>query len=393
MTKQFDKYGIIFLQSEGRGHITQAMALQEILNQQNIGVSALVIRRTTRKTAIQFLKKRFHCEFLFIESYEFFKGKNGKSVNLLHTGIDALLKLPKILISIFKLRKTLKKIPYDIIFNFYEPACTFYNLFFREQQKTISIAHQNSYLHPDFRFPKKHFFNALFLKYYTKLTAALSAYKIALSFYPLSNLSKTNLVVTGPLLRNKLKDLDTSDDNFILVYLAYNNYLEDIIQWHNKHQDISIHCFTDKKGVAGTEALNDKFFVHSIDENSFLQYLSKCSGVVTTAGFESVCEALYLDKSVMMVPIANHFEQHCNAIDAQKVEAGIAAAHYDISQLLNYLTTLSKDKKNNNFRTFTDQSEHIIINIVRLILYKEKKISVNLEANTRKIHAQNSLRH
>jgi UDP-N-acetylglucosamine:LPS N-acetylglucosamine transferase len=139
MQRKFEKNGIIFLQSEGRGHITQAFSLQEILNQQDIGVSAIIIRSTTKKQTIQLLKKRFHCDFIFIESYEFFKGKNGKSVNLIHTALDALLKLPKILISSFKLNKTLKKINFDIIFNFYEPACTYYNFIARKKNMGSSI--------------------------------------------------------------------------------------------------------------------------------------------------------------------------------------------------------------------------------------------------------------
>lgn len=48
-----------------------------------------------------------------------------------------------------------------------------------------------------------------------------------------------------------------------------------------------------------------------------------CKAYLTTAGFESVCEALYLGKPVLMVPV--HVEQECNAWDAQKVGAGVRA--------------------------------------------------------------------
>lgn len=43
-----------------------------------------------------------------------------------------------------------------------------------------------------------------------------------------------------------------------------------------------------------------------------------CSGYVTTAGFESVCEAMYLGKPVMMIP--THVEQEINA--AMQLEPG-----------------------------------------------------------------------
>jgi uncharacterized protein (TIGR00661 family) len=390
---KYEKQSIIYLQSEGRGHITQAFSLQELLHQQNIGVSAIIIRNTTSKQTLLLLKKRFYCPFIFIESYEFFKSKKGKSVNLFHTGIDAFFKFPKILISSFKLKKELKKIHYDIAFNFYEPACFYHNLLSGDRHKTISIAHQNIYLHDAFHFPKKNYFNAKFLKLYTYLVAASSKYKIALSFYPLSNVTSKNLVVTGPLLRNRIKVLEPENENFILVYLAYSSLLEDIIHWHNKNQNTIIHCFTDKQGINGVEKLNDHFYLHSIDEDSFIDHLSKCKGVVTTAGFESVCEAMYLGKPVMMVPIANHFEQYCNAIDAQKAEAGIAATSYNIQILLDYIETNNDKVKNRNFRNFTNQSEHIIINLIRLIVNKQNKFNVNLEGQFKEIHAQNSFRH
>ncbi len=393
MYNNFEHNAIIFLQSEGRGHITQAFALQETIKSQNIGVSAIIIRRTTKKQTIQLLKRRFNCPILFIESFEFFKGDKGKSVNLIHTAVDALFKFPKILLSCLKLKKDLRKIKYEIIFNFYEPACTFYNFIAREKFRTIGISHQNIYLHPDFKFPEKNTLNANFLKNYTKLIAKSSRFNIALSFYPLSNIAVKNLIVTGPLLREKVKNLEPIREQFILIYLAYHELLEEVIQWHNKHPMVNIHCFTDKPGIVGVEKLTDNFSLHAIDEDQFIDHLSRCNGLVTTAGFESVSEAMYLDKSVMMVPIKNHFEQYCNSRDAQKAEAGIAADSYDIQLLLNYIQEQGQDSNKKNFRVFTNQSSQIIINLVSLILNQQNKYHLSLTDNIQIAHAQNSLRH
>jgi len=59
--------------------------------------------------------------------------------------------------------------------------------------------------------------------------------------------------------------------------------------------------------------------------------------LVTTAGFESVCEAMFLGKPVMMVPVPNHFEQECNAIDGVISGAGVTSKSFDLSVLLEYL--------------------------------------------------------
>ncbi len=393
MNHNFKHSGIIFLQSEGRGHITQAFALQEIIREQNIGISAIVINKTTKKQTLQLLKRRFNCPILFIESYEFFKGNKGKSVNLLYTCFDALFKFPKILFSCLKLKKELKKIKYDLIFNFYEPACTFYNFIANEKHKTISIAHQNIYLHPDFVFPKNNLLNAKFLKYYTKFVAMSSRYNLALSFYPLSNKTLKNLTVIGPLLREKVKNLTPLKEPFLLIYLAYQELLEDVIQWHYKHQNVRIHCFTDKPGIVGTEKLTDNFSLHAIDEDKFIDYLSRCEGLVTTAGFESVSEAMYLDKPVMMVPIRNHFEQYCNSRDAQKAEAGISANEYDLQLLLDYIHSKDKHQTKNNFRIFVNESPSEVLTIIQSILNQQDKYHLSLTDNIQIQHAQNRLHH
>lgn len=49
--------------------------------------------------------------------------------------------------------------------------------------------------------------------------------------------------------------------------------------------------------------------------------MSSCRAYATTAGFESVCEAMYLGKPLLMVPA--HIEQDCNAYDAARGGAGI----------------------------------------------------------------------
>ncbi len=59
--------------------------------------------------------------------------------------------------------------------------------------------------------------------------------------------------------------------------------------------------------------------------------------IVTTAGFESVCEAAYLSKPAMMIPQPKHYEQACNAIDGQRAGIGVAADRFDLDQLLDYL--------------------------------------------------------
>jgi len=68
--------------------------------------------------------------------------------------------------------------------------------------------------------------------------------------------------------------------------------------------------------------------------------MAGCKGYATTAGFESVCEAMYLQKSVLMVP--THIEQECNAHDAMRSDAGVSANFFNLFTLLEFIPIYNK---------------------------------------------------
>ena len=49
-----------------------------------------------------------------------------------------------------------------------------------------------------------------------------------------------------------------------------------------------------------------------------------------TAGFESTCEAFFLSKPVLTVPVEGQYEQSFNALDAQRVGAARAGTYADL---------------------------------------------------------------
>lgn len=67
--------------------------------------------------------------------------------------------------------------------------------------------------------------------------------------------------------------------------------------------------------------MDETLSFHQIDDVKFLNAMAGCRAYASTAGFESICEAMYLGKPVLMVPA--HIEQDCNAYDAMKAGAGI----------------------------------------------------------------------
>ncbi len=59
--------------------------------------------------------------------------------------------------------------------------------------------------------------------------------------------------------------------------------------------------------------------------------------MAATAGYQTLCEAMYLGKPILIVPVGNHFEQACNAHEAELLGAGVAATHFDLDRFLDYI--------------------------------------------------------
>ena len=133
--------------------------------------------------------------------------------------------------------------------------------------------------------------------------------------------------------------------------------MEEIRTWHKKNKDYKLHLFWDKKDAPECFVEDHGMTLHRINDQKFLNFMQGCAGYVTTAGFESVCEAMYMGKPVMMIPA--HIEQEINAADAAGVGAGIVADSFDISKLTEYIPHHRHDTK--AFRLWVDSAEELFV--------------------------------
>ncbi len=60
--------------------------------------------------------------------------------------------------------------------------------------------------------------------------------------------------------------------------------------------------------------------------NEFLHDLATCAGVISSAGHSLVCESLFFEKPMLLIPVAAQYEQLLNAHHVEKIGAGMAAA-------------------------------------------------------------------
>jgi UDP-N-acetylglucosamine:LPS N-acetylglucosamine transferase len=73
--------------------------------------------------------------------------------------------------------------------------------------------------------------------------------------------------------------------------------------------------------------------------------MARSRGVVCTAGFESVSEAMWLGKPTYMIPTPGHLEQRTNALDADRTGAGIYSRRFDLDDFMSYLDVQSPGER------------------------------------------------
>lgn len=182
-------------------------------------------------------------------------------------------------------------------------------LFCRPKAVMVCIAHQYLFLHPDFVFPKENRLSLAFLKFFTRITAIGAAKKLALSFRKMREVPAGGIVVVPPLLRKEVLEMTPTKGDYLHGYLLNSGFSEEIRSWHKAHPSIELHIFWDKKEALPEVKVDSRLSFHQLNDTLFVRYMAGAKAYATTAGFESVCEAMYLGKPVLMVP--THIEQAC----------------------------------------------------------------------------------
>jgi uncharacterized protein (TIGR00661 family) len=331
MKKRF----LFIVQGEGRGHLTQAITLSCLLKEAGHEVSAVLVGRSEWREIPAFFYEKVCAPVISFESPNFVSDPQSKSVLLLPTITTNLRRYRVFLESLKTVHRMVEQHRPDVIVNFYDLLGGLYNLLYKPNVPYVCIGHQYLLQHPSFEFPKRSWLYQCILDLNTRVTSFGADKKLALSFRPMPDVLLRQEVIDIPAT-DKISST-SAEKPYFLAYINQNGFSEEVIQWHEKHPDVQIHMFWDRKDAAEEVKHHENLIFHRINDRKFLELMRGCQGYVCTAGFESVCEAMYLGKPVMMIPVHRHFEQSCNALDALKSGAGIAAQDFDFSRFIEYL--------------------------------------------------------
>ncbi|MCB0492362.1 MAG: glycosyl transferase [Cyclobacteriaceae bacterium] len=192
---------------------------------------------------------------------------------------------------------------YDLIVNDFEPISSWAAK--KKKVPIVGLSHQSALLSKKAPRPKnKDPFGEWILKKYAPV-------KKYVGFH----FEEYDKNIYTPVIRKAIRDAKASDQGHYTVYLpAYDD--KKLAQLFLKFPKIKWHVFS--KHVKNAYHV-DKVSVYPVSGAAFVESIISSHGVLTGAGFETPAEVLQLNKKLMVVPMKNQYEQHCNAAALKKM--------------------------------------------------------------------------
>ncbi|MEI7452328.1 MAG: glycosyltransferase family protein [Candidatus Falkowbacteria bacterium] len=353
---------VFIVQGEGRGHMTQAIALKEYLKKAGHEVSGVLIGKSATRKIPDFFHEQIEAPVESFLSPNFIMDRKKQAIDFSRTAIYNLKNLREYRRSLKFIDTQMKLWEPDLIVNFYDSLGGIYSWRKNMPAPLICIGHQYFSLHPNFEFPKGQGTSKFLFKTFTKLTGHKATARLALSFKDFSDMPDKNIFVVPPLLRSDVGKLNAEKHDHVLIYILNPGYAEEIKNWQIKHPEVKMKVFWDNAEFGDDYSPQPNLSFHLISGHKFLEALKTCRGFMSTAGFESICEAAYLGKPIFLRPTTKHFEQKCNALDAVRSDIGISGKHFDFDRFMEHIA--NHDNEQNEFKHWVEQAEAKFIKII-----------------------------
>jgi uncharacterized protein (TIGR00661 family) len=270
------------IQGTGNGHVCRAREIVPVLKRK-ADVDVLI-------SGIQSdVQLPFDVKYVF-KGLSYIFGKKG--------GIDLLATYKKNRIR--NLLKEIKELPveqYDLVISDFEPVSSW--ACYIKNTPCIGLSHQAAVLNKNSPHPKhSDAVGRAILKYYAPSSAQ---YGFHFDTYDEN--------IFTPVIRKEVREMPVTDNGHYTVYLpAYSD--KRIINLLSKCQGVRWEIFS-KHFEHEVNAQNISIF--PVSNDTFIQSLASSHGVICGAGFETPAEALFLNKKLLVIPMKNQYEQHCNA--------------------------------------------------------------------------------
>lgn len=354
---------LFIIQGEGRGHFTQALSMAAILRKHGHKVVAALVGKSKARTIPAFFTEKIGASVFDFDSPNFTSFYKNKKPSIVLSSIENFAHTGYYLKSMQFVKAKIEAYNPDTVVNFYDLIAgltfSFYKLDEKLSIEFVCVGHQYILLNPNYKTSPEQDVKFYFLRGLTKWTCQRASKLLALSFRYLPDYEERSVFTVPPLLRRDVFDITPRRGNYIHGYMLNPGYYAEIKKWHKKNPTIPLRFFWDKKEAEEVTEVDKNLILHQLNDQKFLESMASSMAYSTTSGFESICEAMYFKKPVLMIPV--HVEQEFNAYDASLSGAGISSKKFNLDKLIRFIPKYLPDP---TFNAWVDTAEERIISVL-----------------------------
>ncbi len=291
-------YGV---QGTGNGHITRARIMARALSEAGIEVDWVFSGRAREA-------------FFDMEAFGDFQLYRGLTFAVKHGRV--LYGKTLLTSNLIQLQRDIGSVNvegYDLIVNDFEPVSAWAAR--RAGKEVFGLSHQNAFMYD---IPKRgdNIFIAQFMRYFAPVTRP-----IGLHWHHFDQ------PILPPLIEPSHYP-NTLLPHHYLVYLPFAE-LDDIVPQLRAFPDSQFFVYQ-RVPEARDEG---NIHIRPFSREGFQQDLHRCEGVICSAGFELLSEAIQLGKKLLVRPVAGQMEQYSNALALKKLGYGSVAKSFSEQEI------------------------------------------------------------
>ena len=319
--------------SEGMGHATRSKVIIEYLVKQHNDV-----RIVSSGRAFDFLNAHFPNRVYAIEGYHL--AYKNAAISIGKTFFNTLKDAPKKLQTNFLQYKNLHRhLRPDLVISDYESFTHFYAKANKIPLISIDNIQTLNRCKLEIEIPQHEKNNFNIAKTITKAKVAGAAHYFVSSFFEAPILKK-NTTFVPPIIRNEILNAKSKKGNHILVYQTSSSQAT-LVQQLQQVPSEQFFVFGFNKEEQHKNVQLKKF-----SEFEFVDLLANAKAVICNGGYSFISEAVYLQKPICSVPIANQFEQFVNAAYINKYEFGRHFNEFSSDNIKAFLFDIKTFEKN-----------------------------------------------
>jgi len=317
---------------EGRGHATRVQTVVELLRQRH------ELTLFAPAAAFQMLEEKYRGAKVQVREipgllFHYNDGRLSYWRTILE-GVNYAARLPRL---VRRLQQDFQRNPPDLILTDFEPALP--RVAERMGIPFISLDHQHFLVVSDLSaLPRALYWQARAMAQVVKLYYHNQTQTIVSSFYfPPLRAGYENVVQTGVLLRPEVLATMPADGEHLVAYFRRFGSPRVLDALRRCGREVRVYGL-------GARPAEGRVKVCEISQQQFLEDLSSCAALISSAGNQLVGEAMYFGKPVLAFPEDRNFEQFINAHYLRASGGGDWTTHdqFDQEFLMKFLAQLEE---------------------------------------------------